>query len=229
EEMKELEDREPSTDITVEEAVSVHFNRFNKRGLNVIAMYFKKLGYPVKEINPEDRIRKKDGMPTKKVEFLFENGQKILMHFAFVAKGKKSIEKTLGYTFSAQVDGKKVPVKLAKSKTPQTARTLEKMVEFLNKSAPPDVKRKKLLQASREALKIDAPKGPTSVAGKLKAAVDRQTEIRMMMEMSKQKKRDTGETNGLLDAQVAELESQLQGLQEESTALETELATLKAA
>ena len=218
----------------IEEAVSVHYNKFNARGLNVVAMFFKRKGYPVKDIRADDKVRKKDGMPTKKVVFEFENGQKLEMLFAFEATGRTTIEKSLGHTFLAKVDGKKIPVSAQGSKTPQTAKTLDKIIGFLSKLAPDKTKleqdRKKLLAASQAELKPDQiKKGPTSTAAKLKVAVAKREELTTLIGISQARMSEENSDNKALTKKHSQLESKLSGLTDTEASLQQELATLKSA
>ncbi|MBU2648757.1 hypothetical protein KKI24_28880 [bacterium] len=231
--IEEEEKREPANGI-IEEAVIVPYNRFNANGLNVVAKFFERKGYKVTDTQADDKVRKKDGMPTKRVVFEFENGQKLEMLFAFEAKGNASIEDTMGQVFLAKIDGKKIPLTASKASGPHTAKALDKIVDFLAKLAPsedkPEMDRKKLLAASQAELKPDVPaKGPTSTAAKLKAVMAKQEELTTLLGISQARIQEERSDNKDLVKTHAQLEKKLSSLTDTEASLKHELATLKSA
>jgi hypothetical protein len=216
-----LEGLEPEEGI-IEEAVTVHFNKFNKQGLNVVAMFFKRKGYKVSSIEPEDKVKKKDGIPTKKVIFNFENGQKLEMVFAFNASGKQKIEKTLGSTFLAKVDGKKVPISISKKDEHKTIKALEKIVKFLEASSPRESKvSKEELKVKPNKKLIQSLKNKTAEAGERNFTLNKDLET-IIKENDLANKRD-GEATEL----NIKLKNDLSDLKEEAESLELELKTLE--
>ena len=217
----------------IEEAVIVPYNRFNSQGLNVFSKFFKRKGYTVTDIKADDKVRKKDGMPTKKAIFEFENGQKLEILLAFEAKGKKSIDTAMGSIFIAKVDGKKIPVSAGSPWEKHTSKALKKIVEFLLKSAPDKTKteqeRKKLLAASSADLKPDQVRGPRSTAAKLKSVMARQEELTNLLGISQAQIKEEKADNKSLTAKHSQLEKKLAGLTDTEASLQQELATLQAA
>jgi hypothetical protein len=235
---KHREESEQSGDrfSVVEEAVAVHYNKFNERGLTVLSKFFERKGYVVKDVDVNDKLKKKDGMPTKSVKFTFKDGQSLQVFFAFVAKGRTPIEKSLGYAYDAKVNGTKVPIKLAGRKETQTIKALEKLEGFLKAESSPEAKgkrseakRKKLLAASKSELKPDKPKGPTTVAAKYKVAIQDVAEKRTLLELSTQKLQDEKARNPNLQKQYEKKRVKLESLNETEQSLQSELQTLMAA
>jgi len=235
---KHREEAEQSGDrhSVIEEAVTVHFNKFNERGLTVLSKFFERKGYVVKDVDVNDKLRKKDGMPTKSVKFSFDDGQSVQVFFAFVAKGRTPIEKSLGFAYDAKVNGKKVPIKLAGKKETQTIKALEKLEGFLKMGVSPEAKekrneaeRKKLLAASKRELQPDKPKGPTTVAAKYKVALQDVAEKKTLLEISTQQLQDQKAKNPILQKEYQKKQTKLAALQETEQSLQSELQTLTAA
>lgn len=220
----------------VEESVAVHFNKFNEHGLTILSKFFERRGYTVEAVDVNDKLQKKDGMPTKSVKWTFDDGQSIEVVFAFIAKGNTPIEKSLGFAFSAKVNGTIVPIRLAGKKESQTITALEKLEGFLKAESTDEAKakrseaeRKKLLAASRSELQPDTPKVPTTVAAKYKAAIQEVAEKTTMLEIATKQLQDEKGKNPQLQKQYEKKQATLASLQETEQSLKSELQTLLAA
>lgn len=214
-----LKDLDP-LDGSIEEAVTVHYNRFNQQGLKMVSNYFKKKGFEVDELDVDDKLKKKDGIPTKAVKFRFKNGQTTFITFAFIATARTKIDKTFGAMYEAKVDGKKVPITFEKGKKKVLKDSLDKLVGFLKKSSPkiPKVKKDVALSDLESSKKQKKPN--KSAMAKLKEMRARkeellgvQSDLDKNIAFEKKEKEKLVKINTKLNDQLAELENDISQLE----------------
>lgn len=209
-----------SRSMIIQESITIHINKFNKRAFE---KFFEKEGYKVKDIDVDTRTRKKDGMPTKKVVFTFENGQKLEIVFAFEGKD------AMGFAYTAKVDGRKVPIKQAGSKDPQTVKTLKKIVKFLEKSAPAATKRKKVMATKAELKTEPNKKVSKTIVAKVKEATERNLELESALSDATEELKTIEDRGQELNNRHGELMTKLDELEAKNKELENEFNNLNQA